>query len=70
MNVKLILDFIKSNKLTIREFCKSCHIGTTTFYKIINGKDFEITALFKIAKRMNMPVHLFFAEDAKSETIE
>ena len=52
----LIRNFIKENKLTIAEFCKLCKISQSTLYKIFNGKDFIVVALFKIARVMHVQV--------------
>ncbi|MDE6585193.1 MAG: helix-turn-helix domain-containing protein [Clostridia bacterium] len=60
LNTKLILDYIKNNNLTKKEFCRKCKISTSTLYKIINEKDFQLIALFKIAKIMNLKPYRFF----------
>lgn len=60
LNLKLILDFIQSNNLTKKDFCKQCNIDFSTFYKIINGKNYKLLSLFKIANKIQVPVcHLF-----------
>lgn len=61
MNVEMILEYIKSNNLTNKEFCKQCRISTSTFYRIMNNKNFNLVSLFKIAKKMNVRVCQLFA---------
>lgn len=50
LNTKMITDYITTNHLTKREFCKQCKISITTFYRIMKGKNFNLIALFRIAK--------------------
>ena len=52
----LIKSFIKENNLSIAKFCKLCKISSSTLYKIFNGKDFVVVALFKIARVMKVQV--------------
>ncbi|MBD5100703.1 MAG: helix-turn-helix transcriptional regulator [Clostridiales bacterium] len=59
-NSQLIIAYIENNNLTKKEFCQQCKISISTFYKIINGKNINLISLFKIAKIMNVPVHMFF----------
>ena len=60
LNVNLIFDYINKHHLTKSNFCKQCKISTSAFYRIINGKDFQLIALFKIAKIMNLKLYQFF----------
>ena len=60
LNIKLIIEYIEKNSLTRKEFCQQCKISISTFYRIINGKDFRLDALFKIAKIMNLKLYQFF----------
>ena len=60
LNTKLIFDYIKNNNLTKTKFCRQCKISTSTFYKIISGKDFRLIALIKMAKIMNLKLSQFF----------
>ena len=60
LNINLIFDYIKNNNLTKTEFCRKCKISTSTFYKIVNGKDFKVVALFKMAKIMKLEPYRFF----------
>ena len=56
VNVKIIVEYLKENNLTRKEFCRQCRISTSTFYKIINGNDFGLQSLFRIAKRMDIRI--------------
>lgn len=60
VNVTLINEYIETNRLTEKEFCKQCKISTSAFYKIMEGKDFNLISLFRIAKRMNVDLCRFF----------
>ena len=60
LNVKIIEEYIKANKLTIKNFCMQCNISVSTFYRIIHGKDFNLLSLFRIAKTINLQIHKFF----------
>lgn len=51
INVKLILDYIKENNLTRKEFCEQCDINLSTFYRIINNKNNKLIPMIKIAKK-------------------
>lgn len=37
IKTELIANYIKQNKLTIKEFCKRCKISQETYYRIMNG---------------------------------
>lgn len=52
----LIKNFIKENGLTIAKFCELCKISPSTLYRIFNGKNFILVALFKIACIMKVRV--------------
>lgn len=56
----IIKDYIREKKLTKTEFCKLCKISIHTLNKILSGKNFEISALFKIAKVLEMEVYQLF----------
>ncbi len=61
LNVQIIEEYIKTNNLTKKDFCKQCNISVSTFYRIMHGKDFNLLSLFRIAKNMNVPIHKFFS---------
>lgn len=51
IKTELIDSYIAENKLSKTEFCRRCKIGTKTLKKIYDNNDnFEIIALFKIAR--------------------
>lgn len=60
INTKLILEYIQINNLTMKEFCKQCNISIATFYRIIKHKNFKLISLFRIAKKIQAPVHTLF----------
>ena len=44
LNINLIFDYIKNNNLNKTQFCRQSKISTSTFNRIINGKDFQLIA--------------------------
>lgn len=60
---QMILDFIKDNQLTKKEFCKQCKISTSTLDRILKGKNFRLIYLFRIGRRMNVPIHKMFRDE-------
>lgn len=56
INIELILNYIKSNNLTNREFCKQCDINESTFYRIMKQNNTDVMPLVKMAKQMNVKV--------------
>ncbi|MCI8596421.1 MAG: helix-turn-helix transcriptional regulator [Clostridia bacterium] len=60
INVELIKQYIKENKLSVKEFCKQCKVSVSTYYKIINGKNFDLIYLYRIAKRLHLSIHEIF----------
>ena len=60
-NIKLIEDYIQNNKLSKKEFCKQCGIGEPILRKILkNQQNFRLSALFKIARELNINVQELF----------
>lgn len=57
---EIIEEYISANKLTKKEFCKQCGISISTFYRIMNGKDYYVISLYRIAKKLNMRLNDFF----------
>ena len=52
-----ILNFIKENKLTKREFAEKCGINVWNLRKVLSGQtNFDVVYLFKIAKFMKIQV--------------
>ena len=56
VNVNLILEFRKTNKMSVKEFCEQSNIGATTYYRIIKEKQAKIETLYGIARTMNISV--------------
>ena len=61
INIKRIEHFIKKQNLSKTQFCKLCKISPSTFRKVMsNNHKFRISALFKIARTMNMEISEIF----------
>lgn len=60
LKFNIITKYIETQNITIKEFCKQCNISTSTYYRIMKGKDFNLISLFRIAKKMNIRIHIFF----------
>lgn len=59
----IIERYLKANKISKTKFCKLCGISLCTFNKVMNNKNYRISALFKIAKMLKMQVYQLFGED-------
>lgn len=63
IKTEIIEHYITENKISKTEFCKRCRIGTQTLKKIYNNDDnFEIIALFKIARIIGVRICDLFNE--------
>ncbi len=61
IKMELIEKFIKEQGFTKTQFCKLCKISYGTFLKIKRGEDaMMISALFKIARVMGVPIKELF----------
>lgn len=60
INVTMIENYRKENNLTKTSFCKLCKISVSTYNKILKGENFNATALFKIARVLNVHIHQLF----------
>lgn len=61
IRIYLIDNYLKYNNISKTSFCLRCGISNSTLNKIYLYKNFNIKALFKIAKELNLPVcRLFF----------
>ena len=56
INTQIIFEYLKDNNLSKTAFCKQCNLSHITYEKIINGEDFGIVSLFKIARQLNRPI--------------
>ena len=51
INAAIIINYLKVNNLTQKEFCERCGIGVTTFRKILQGKtNYRFYAVLKLSK--------------------
>lgn len=62
VNKSLIEKYLKANKLSKKEFCKKCKIGISTLRRVMSDKDVYLISLFRIAKKMKIPVSELFVE--------
>lgn len=60
---EIIKRYLKANKISKTKFCKLCGISRYTLEKIMNNKNYNINALFKIAKVIKTQVYQMFSED-------
>ena len=59
IKIEIIKDYIGQNKLSKTKFAEMCKLSVNTLNKILNNQtNVYVIALFKIAKVLNMPVHL------------
>jgi len=62
-NLEIIKNYMRDNNLTKTKFCKLSKISVKTFNKIINQQaNFRSIAIFRVAKTMQIPVHLLFLD--------
>ena len=62
INFELIENYIKEYNLTVKKFCELSKISVTLYYKLKNNKNTLITAYYKIARTMNIPIHILFKQ--------
>ena len=61
IKTEIIEKFMLENKISKTKFCKMCKISPNTLNKIIaNDFNFEIIALFKIARVIKIEVYQMF----------
>lgn len=60
LNVDIIKEYIKSNDLTVKEFCSRCKISVSAYYRMMNGGNFYLSTLYAISKITEMPLRMFF----------
>ncbi len=61
IKTEIIEKFILENEISKTKFCKMCKISPNTLNKIIaNDFNFEIVALFKIARVIKIEVYQMF----------
>lgn len=59
-NIGIIEEYKLKNGLTVNEFCELCKISESVYYRIMRGGDVKLNSLFKITKKMGIPIHLIF----------
>ena len=60
LNIDLIKNYIKENKLTIKEFCKLCNISVSAYYRVVNNKNCRFSHIFNLLRLMKIRVHQLF----------
>lgn len=60
IKVELIENYIKDNNLTIKAFWERCKISYSVYRRVITGKNFKLTAIFRIAKVLGKDIHILF----------
>ena len=60
---EIIDNYLIENKISKTRFCKLCGISPYTLKKILNNENYEISALFKIAKVIEIQVYQMFCKD-------
>ncbi len=63
LDVRIIINYIQNNNLTKKDFCLLCGISYSTLNRILNNKNFQLKALFRIARVIDIPVHMLFKKD-------
>ena len=48
--------YIKEHNLSKTKFCKLCKIDVSTFNRILTNQNYRLSALFKIARVINIQV--------------
>lgn len=56
IKAEVIYQFIQDNNLTKKQFCEKCKISQSTFYRMLSGNNFRISAIFKIAVFMHKKI--------------
>ncbi|MDE7454886.1 MAG: helix-turn-helix transcriptional regulator [Clostridia bacterium] len=63
IDTNLIEEYMIKNNMSKKEFCARCKISTHTFDKICKQQtDYNIIALFKIARLMNLHIKDLFVK--------
>lgn len=69
LNIEGILRFMKENHLSQKEFCKQCGFSLGVLHKMLKKQmNFRITALYKLQKRMGVPMRDLFVEENSART--
>lgn len=57
IKTEVIEQYLRENNLSKTKFCEICKISRSTFKKIMNNENFQLIALFKIARVLNVHIH-------------
>jgi transcriptional regulator with XRE-family HTH domain len=61
-NTKLITDYLEKTGISKTKFCKECRISAYTYSRVMaQNAHIGIKQLFRIARRLNIEFHKFFA---------
>lgn len=60
INIELIRDYIAKNNLSKTKFCRLCKINISTLNRIFSGGNFNLIAIFKIARVLKVEVYRMF----------
>lgn len=62
IKTEIIANYLKEHNLSKTKFCRLCKISVSTFNKIMNGEDFDLIALFRIAKTIEVELYQLFQQ--------
>ncbi len=60
VNTEFILNYIKENNLTKKEFCRQCGISPSTLNSILNGNNIKLSSLKKLITKLNASFYQIF----------
>lgn len=60
IKTEMITNYLKEHDLSKTKFCKLCKISVSTYNKIMNGENFNLVALCRIAKKIEVELHKLF----------
>ena len=62
-NHKVIKDYIKDNRITIKKFCQRCNISYGQYRRILNDDDVYVSVIIKIMLILKIPFGEMFKVD-------
>jgi len=66
-DTRFLEEFLKTENLSMREFCKRCKIGHSTLKKICNGEDYKYVSLYKVARAVGVQMYELFLNEENKE---
>ena len=60
---EIVENYLKENRMSKTAFCKLCGISPSTLTRVMNNKNYRISALFKIAKVIKIEVPKMFDKE-------